>query len=286
VPPHFVTIDLGSLRSVGGFIYTPRQGSSNGRIGNYQVHYSSDATNWTLMTSGTWPNSTAIQRYEGLVGQRKARCQIGGPSGTVPGRFDVTVVFDMDVTDFTAADLNVTGGAVTGLRGSGYYYVATIAPSAPNLSISVPLDAANGSGLGSRASQVLALGYLDTLPPGPRFTGVPPGTGGSFQVGLTFDEAVTGLAASDFTLFNATLNSIVPNGIGYLLRPRVECLHARSFVLRALRSLHPRLGSGRWNDQRWRNGQLRGSRGRGGKCRCLHLVSPRQPRQQHAQYRA
>jgi len=216
-PPHFVTIDLGSVRSVGGFIYTPRQNSSNGRIADYQVHYSTDAVNWTLMTSGTWPNDTAIQRYDGLVGQRKARCQIGGPSGTVPGSFDVTVVFDMDVTDFTAADLNVTGGAVTGLRGSGYYYVATIAPSAPNLSISVPLDAANSSGLGSRASQVLALGFLDTLPPGPRFTGVPPGTGGSFEVGLTFDEAVTGLAASDFTLLNATLNAIVPNGIGYLL---------------------------------------------------------------------
>lgn len=215
--PHHVTIDLGSERSVGGFIYTPRQGNQNGRIANYQVHYSTDATNWTLMTSGTWPNGTAIQRFDGLVGQRKARCQIGGPSGTVGGNFDVTVVFDTDVTDFTAADLNVSGGAVTGLRGKGYYYVATITPTAPNLSVSVPLDAANSGGLGSRASQVLTLGYLDTLPPVPRFTGVPGGTGSTFQVGLTFDEAVTGLSISDFTVLNATLNSIVPDGIGYLL---------------------------------------------------------------------
>ncbi len=216
-PPHFVTIDLGSERPVGGFVYTPRQNSSNGRIGSYQVHYSTDAVNWTLMTSGTWPNSAAIQRYEGLVGQRKARCQIAGPSGTVAGPFEVTVVFDMDVTDFDAGDLEVTGGTVAALRGKGYYYVATIAPDSPDLTVSVPEDAVAGTGLGSRGSAVLSLGYLDTLPPVPRFTGVPGSVREQFQVGLTFDEPVTGLAGDDFTLFNATLDSIVPDGIGYLL---------------------------------------------------------------------
>ena len=215
--PHHITLDLGSERSVGGFIYTPRQGNQNGRIADYQVHYSSDATNWTLMTSGTWPNGTAVQRFDGLVGQRKARCQIGGPSGTVGGNFDVTVVFDTDVTDFTPADLNVTGGTVTGFRGKGYYYVATIAPNAANLTVSVPADVANSGGLGSRASSVLSLGFIDTLPPLPRFTGVPSGTGAAFQVGLTFDEVVSGLTVADFTLLNASLQSITPDGIGYLL---------------------------------------------------------------------
>lgn len=215
--PHHLTIDLGLVRSIGGFEYTPRQIGQNGRIKDYNVEYSKDGTLWTPMTSGTWPDGTAVQRFDGLVGHRKARCEIGGPSGTVGGAFEVTVVFDTDVTDFTAADLNVTGGTVTGLRGKGYYYVATIAPTAANVSVSVPQDAANSSELGSRASQVLALGYVDTLPPIPRFTNVPTEINGPFQVGLTFDEVVTGLAVADLSLYNATLQSMVPDGIGYLL---------------------------------------------------------------------
>lgn len=215
--PHHITIDIGSLRSVGGFIYTPRQGNQNGRIANYQVHYSTDASNWTLMTSGTWPNGTAVQRYDGLVGLRKARCEIAGPVDTVSGPFEVTVVFDMDVTDFTTADLQVNGGTVTGLRGKGYYYVATIAPGAANVSVSVPADAANAAALGSRASSSLAIGFVDTAPPVPVFTNVPAQVTGAFQVGLNFGEAVTDLALSDFVVTNATLDSIVPAGDAYLL---------------------------------------------------------------------
>lgn len=216
-PPHFVTIDLGSMRPVGGFIYTPRQAGVNGRIANYQVHYSSDAVNWTLMTSGTWPNDAVVKRYDGLVGQRKARCQIGGPATQVGGNFDVTVVFDMDVTDFTAGDLQVSGGSVSGLRGKGYYYVATISPTASNVTVSVPADAVNSGGLGSRASASLAVGFADTQPPVPEFTGVPAQVAGPFQIGLTFGEAVTGLTAGDFTVTNATLDSITPAGDDYIL---------------------------------------------------------------------
>ena len=217
--PHHITIDLGSLRGVGGFIYTPRQGNGdqNGRIANYEVHYSTDAANWTLMTSGTWPDSNAAQRYDGLAGLRKARCEIAGPVDTVSGPFDVTLVFDMDVTDFTAADLQVSGGSVTGLRGKGYYYVATISPGSADVSVSVPADAANAGALGSRASSVLSIDFVDTAPPVPVFTDVPAQVTGPFQIGLGFGELVSGLTASDFTVTNAVLDSIVPAGSGYLL---------------------------------------------------------------------
>jgi len=213
---HHITIDLGSLRSVGGFVYTPRE-AQNGRIAGYEVDYSTNGTTWTPMTSGTWPNGTAVQRYDGLVGLRKTRCQIAGPSGEVPGAFDVTVVFDMDVTDFTAADVQVSGGNVTGLRGKGYYYVATISPSAAEVSVSVPADAVNTGGLGSRASSVVSVGFVDILPPVPVFTGVPAQVTGPFQIGISFGEAVSGLTLSDFTITNGTLGSIVPDGSGYLL---------------------------------------------------------------------
>ena len=217
VGPHFITIDLGSLRGVGGFIYTPRQDAQNGRIARYTVEYSTDAVSWTLMASGTWTNSPAIQTYDGLVGHRKARCEIAGPSGMVSAPFDVTVVFDYDVTDFTESDLQVTGGTVSGLRGKGYYYVARISPSAANVSVSVPADAVNPGGFGSRASSTVSVGFEDTVPPVPVFTGVPAQVSGHFHVGLTFGEAVTGLTTSDFTLTNATLDAITPSATGYVL---------------------------------------------------------------------
>ncbi len=217
LPPHHLTLDLGSSRSIGGFVYTPRQDYVNGRIANYQVHYSLDNVNWTLMKSGTWVDGTAAQRYDIPGGGRKTRCEIAGPTGVVSGAFDVTVAFDMDVTDFIASDLQVSGGSVSKLRGKGYYYVATILPTAANVTVSVPADKANLAALGSRASAVLSLSYLDTLPPVPLFTGVPAQVAGPFQIGLTFGEYVNGLAAGDFLLVNATLNSIVPSGDAFLL---------------------------------------------------------------------
>ncbi|WP_367874831.1 Ig-like domain-containing protein [Luteolibacter sp. Populi] len=215
--PHHLTIDIGSLRGVGGFVYVPRQDQQNGRIANYQVHYSNNGANWTLMTSGTWPNGTASQRYDELVGPRKTRCQIAGPVAPVAGPFEVTVVFDMDVTDFTAGDLQVSGGSVSSLRGKGYYYVATISPGSSDVAVSVPAEAVNSSGLGSRASSQLAIGFIDTAPPMPVFTTVPAQVSGAFQIGLSFGEPVTGLALADFTVTNATLDSIMPDGANYLL---------------------------------------------------------------------
>jgi uncharacterized repeat protein (TIGR03806 family) len=215
--PHFLTLDIGSIRSIGGFVYVPRQGMQNGRIAAYQVHYSSDAVTWTPMTSGTWGNDAVIKTFADLVGHRKARCEIAGPSGTVGGPFDVTVVFDYDVTDFTESDLQVTGGTVTGLRGKGYYYVARISPVAANVSVSVAADAVNPGGFGSKASASLAVGFVDSQPPVPVFSGVPGQVDSPFQVSLDFGEAVTGLTAADFTVTNGTLGDIVPTGIGYTI---------------------------------------------------------------------
>ncbi|MGC4014174.1 MAG: Ig-like domain-containing protein [Luteolibacter sp.] len=215
--PHYVTIDLGSLRPVGGFVYVPRQDSQNGRIKAYQVHTSTDGTNWTLMTSGTWTNVTDTYRYDSLANARAARCNIAGPVGVVNGAFESTMTFDMDVTDFTAADVQVTGGSLTGLRGKGHYYIATISPSSALVTVKVPQNAVNPKGLGSRASSILQVGFHDSLPPVPRFTNVPVSVAGTFQIGLTFDEAVTGLTFSDLHVTNGTLQAIAPDGMGYIL---------------------------------------------------------------------
>ena len=148
--PHWITLDLGYERQVGGFTYLPKQtSSSNGRIAGYEFLLSNDAVNWTTMTSGVWPDGPALQTYSPPFGKRPARALVAGPA-TVPGnKLSVTVTFDMDVTDFSATDLVVTGGKVTALRGSGYYYVAEITALAANLSVTVAEDAVNPEGQGS-----------------------------------------------------------------------------------------------------------------------------------------
>jgi uncharacterized repeat protein (TIGR03806 family) len=169
--PHFVTIDLGSTRELGGFIYYPRGNSTNGRISQYEVHHSQNGTDWTLLSAGTWPtNSDAPITFDPLFNKRPARAQIAGPTGTIRGAFEATVVFDMNVADFTPADLQVSGGSVSTLRGSGYYYVARIlpAPGATEIVVSVPEDAVSPEGLGSFASPALAVTVIpDTVAPEP-----------------------------------------------------------------------------------------------------------------------
>ncbi|WP_353567377.1 discoidin domain-containing protein [Haloferula sargassicola] len=215
--PHQITLDLGSSRELGGYVYTPRQDFANGRIADYQVSYSLDASTWTVMDEGTWPDSAAVQRFDGLVARRPARCQIAGPQSTVDGSFEVSIVFDTDVAGFDASGIQVTGGGVSDLRGSGYYYVATISPVDPTVQVSVATDAVNPSGVGSLASETLSFHFIDTLPPVPVFTGVPSQVAGPFQIGLGFGEPVSGLEAADFSIVNGRLDAISPDGDDYRL---------------------------------------------------------------------
>ncbi len=166
--PHELTFDLGQIREITGFIYYPRLTADDGRIYQYKVEYSSDGADWTLFDTGTWPNSAAPYTFAPGYNKRPARAQIAGPAESLARNFEVTVVFDMDVTNFTPSDLLVDGGDVDSLRGSGYYYVATISPDpgADEVSVSVPENAVSPQGKGSFASTVLPVTILpDTVPP-------------------------------------------------------------------------------------------------------------------------
>ncbi len=56
--PHFITVDMGASRRIGGFTYLPRQdGNPNGVVENYRFETSKDGTNWvTNIISGTFAN--------------------------------------------------------------------------------------------------------------------------------------------------------------------------------------------------------------------------------------
>ena len=223
-PPHHITLDLGAVRAIGGYLYIPRQGFYNGRIANYQVHYSTDAANWTLMDSGVWDNNETTRRFDTPVWARPARCQIAGPHGHVGGAFDVTMTFDMNVSDFEVADVQVSGGVVAALRGSGHYYVATIVPSGNQITVSVAANAVNPAGEGSLASSAVVIDFVDTQPPVPLFTGVPTQVSGPFEIGLSFGEEVSGLDNTDFVVSNGTLQGIVADGPNFRLAitPAIE----------------------------------------------------------------
>ncbi len=62
--PHDIKVELDSSFSVSGLEYLPRQdGSSNGRIGNYEIYISSNPSELgTLVTSGVWTNNSTVKR--------------------------------------------------------------------------------------------------------------------------------------------------------------------------------------------------------------------------------
>ncbi|RYD66174.1 MAG: hypothetical protein EOP83_05695, partial [Verrucomicrobiaceae bacterium] len=176
VHPHYLVMDLGSTREVGGFKYFPRLTSENGRIYQYQVDYSTNGTTWTPWNSGVWENVATAYEFNPGYNKRPARVQVAGPATEVMGPFDVTVAFDMDVENFAASDFVVTGGTVQKLRGSGYYYVARISPSTGSTSVqvSIPANVADPIfktgkgrlGKGSRASTTFSVVVVpDTIAP-------------------------------------------------------------------------------------------------------------------------
>lgn len=187
--PHYITIDLGSLREFSGYTYYPRANSTQGRISQFKVEYSSDGSTWSLFHQGTWPTADPANpiTYSLPYNKRAARCQMAGPVAPVEGSFDATIVFDMDVNDFTASDITVQNGTVTGLRGSGYYYVARITPDtyATLVNVSVAPNVVSPEGQGSLAPAPLAVGILpDQQPPSSpgSFAAVP----ASFSVDLSW----------------------------------------------------------------------------------------------------
>jgi hypothetical protein len=60
--PQAITLDLGSAQEVYGLTYQPRlDASSTGTITNYRVETSSDGTNYSQATAGTWLDDRSLK---------------------------------------------------------------------------------------------------------------------------------------------------------------------------------------------------------------------------------
>ncbi|WP_426978405.1 discoidin domain-containing protein [Pseudarthrobacter sp. O4] len=57
--PHSITIDTKATRSISGFRYLPRSEGTNGRVGKYSIGVSTNGITWSVLASGTWPDTSA-----------------------------------------------------------------------------------------------------------------------------------------------------------------------------------------------------------------------------------
>ena len=61
--PHWVDFDAGSVKTIKGFVYLPRQDSRNGRVKDYKVQVSNDAKEWgDVICEGTLDDNTKEKR--------------------------------------------------------------------------------------------------------------------------------------------------------------------------------------------------------------------------------
>lgn len=94
--PHWVELDAGSLKTLKGFTYLPRQDSRNGNIKTYKIETSTDGKTWaTAIEKGTFENN-----------QKEKRVTFSKP---VKGRYvRFTALSSQDGQDFaTGAELSI-----------------------------------------------------------------------------------------------------------------------------------------------------------------------------------
>ncbi len=211
--PKSITLDLEAVRGIGGLRYLPRQDSSDGRPTMYSAQYSLDGITWTLMATNDQFSGSVSQgyTYKGFIGRRKIRCSLGAAAVTPARDFPVTIVFDSKVTGFYAGHLVVTGGTITSFRGNGYYYVAMIRASQPQVTVTLPANQVNPGPYGNRASQMLTIESGMDTPPVPTFAATK-AYYSSLPIRLSFDKPCSGLTVEDFTVTGGTLEWLIPDG--------------------------------------------------------------------------
>ena len=125
---------------------------------------------------------------------------------------DISIASDIDITDFTASDITVTGGTRGALTGSGMSWtLAVTAGAAGTMTVAISEDAVDpGNVVASEDFTVTAL-VTGTI----TFDDGLGDSGGDTGVNIDLSESVTGLALSDFTVVNGTLSNLQGTGTSY-----------------------------------------------------------------------
>jgi hypothetical protein len=168
--PHWLQLDFGAVKPLGGYRYVPRQGSltggeNNGRVDDWRIEVSTNGSNWVAVHSVTnYGNTIASYTYSGWASGRPVRASLAGP--TVAGtNFEATLTFDNDVTGLSASDLNITNATITNIRGSRHYYVLGVQPTGAVVQASLKTNAVtDAQGFGNLATTILTVLLVENTP--------------------------------------------------------------------------------------------------------------------------
>nr|WP_233710065.1 Ig-like domain-containing protein [Aestuariicella albida] len=130
-------------------------------------------------------------------------------AGTATGDVTYTFTFDEAVTGFAASDITVTGGTkgtFTAVSATEYTLVVTPdSNSTTNITVDVAADVATDAAGNGNTAASQSVQAVDTVLPAVTITDDTAGTAtGDVTYTFTFDEAVTGFAASDITVTGGT----------------------------------------------------------------------------------
>jgi len=96
--PHELVFEIGEELEIVAFTYLPRQGQSNGRIGEYELYTSRDGKSWGVpVAKGRFPDTSALQRIDLPAGTRAryfkvvAKSEVNGNAWTSAAELDVVV---------------------------------------------------------------------------------------------------------------------------------------------------------------------------------------------------
>jgi PKD repeat protein/lysophospholipase L1-like esterase len=127
-PPHEIQIDLGTTYSISGFRYLPRQdGSTTGRIAQYEFYVSTDGTTWgTPVAAGTLANLATSQQVlftakTGRYVRLRALSEVSGQPYTSVAELDVLASGDLPPTGTITApagDVTISPGASVSFSGA------------------------------------------------------------------------------------------------------------------------------------------------------------------------
>ncbi|MYG63846.1 MAG: hypothetical protein F4158_04630, partial [Synechococcus sp. SB0675_bin_7] len=142
---------------------------------------------------------------------------ISGVTDWINSTADLTVTFTFSesVTDFLTGDVEVNGGTKGMFSGSGASYALVVTPdNGKNVVVTVAKDSAtDGANTGPAAAESKTAVW-DSTAPVLTITGVNANTNAPFKATFSFDETVTGFAASDIQATNATVSGFTETTAG------------------------------------------------------------------------
>jgi len=141
---------------------------------------------------------------------------ITGPVATQTAPFTVNFSFSENVTNFTAGDVSVTNGTLSGFSGSGSAYSATITPAADGL---VSLNVAAGTyedtaGNDNTAASSYSV-QADVSLPTATASGPAGPVNAPFVANFVFSESVSNFLVGDITVVNGTASAFSGSGANY-----------------------------------------------------------------------